>query len=185
MGNWIVGAVANAVIATAYFCISYFVGRGLVETRRWFSNPLALATSLIFFSCAVGHALHLQHLLADVDGARDAHDWHIGAWDLLTAAIGVWYLSLRGRFPALVRGAALFEDMRVRERQALMLNDDVVQGITTAKLAFEMGEHDLGTRTLEQTLTQARGLVDELLGDSAEDRSGKLRRSEHDPITPA
>ena len=185
MSNWIFGAAANAVIATAYLCIAYFVARGLLQTRRWFSNPLALATSMIFFSCAVGHALHLQHLLLDVDGAREAHDWHIGAWDILTAMVGVWYLSLRGRFPALVRGAALFEDMRVREHQALMLNDNVVQGITTAKLAFELGEDELGAETLEQTLEQARRIVNELLGDTEGDRSGKLRRAEADPLTPA
>ncbi|WP_285550763.1 hybrid sensor histidine kinase/response regulator [Actinoplanes regularis] len=36
-------------------------------------------------------------------------------WDLVTAVVAVWYWTLRGRFPALVRGAAVFEDLRLRQ----------------------------------------------------------------------
>ncbi|MEX5635107.1 ATP-binding protein [Parafrankia sp. FMc2] len=47
-------------------------------------------------------------------GLIDIHFLATG-WDVLTATVGVWYWTLRGRFPALVRGAALFEDLRLRE----------------------------------------------------------------------
>jgi two-component system, cell cycle sensor histidine kinase and response regulator CckA len=122
---WQLTALANAVILAAYMAISFAIARGLWQSRQWRNNPLGLATASIFFSCAVHHGSHTVHLLAPYLG-MDAHiglamrhafgqSLHIAGWDVITAALAVWYWTLRGRFPALVRGAAVFEDLRLRQ----------------------------------------------------------------------
>ena len=122
---WQLTALANAVILAAYMAISFAIARGLWRSRQWRNNPLGLATAAIFFSCAVHHGSHSVHLLAPYIG-MDAHiglamrhafgqSLHIAGWDVITAALAVWYWTLRGRFPALVRGAAVFEDLRLRQ----------------------------------------------------------------------
>ncbi len=40
---------------------------------------------------------------------------------------------------SVLRGAQLFEDMKVRERQALEINDNIVQGLSVAKYALDQG----------------------------------------------
>lgn len=169
-----VGAAANAVILFAYSGIAYIIlmgPNGVFRQERWHENVLALFTGLIFVSCAVGHGLHLNHLLepglltSNTAVAREAWDWHLAIWDLLTAGIAVIYFSMRNRFPVLVRGAALFEDMTVRRKQALEIHDNVVQGLATTKLAFELGDDDQGMAELEATLEEARRISSKLLGD--------------------
>ena len=122
---WQLTALANAVILAAYLAISFAIGRGLWRSRQWRNNPLGLATAAIFFSCAVHHGSHTVHLLLpyfgmDVHGGLSMRmafgmDFQAAAWDTVTAVLAVWYWTLRGRFPALVRGAALFEDLRLRQ----------------------------------------------------------------------
>jgi len=121
---WQLTALANAIILVAYLAISFAIGRGLWQSRQWRNNPLGLATAAIFFSCAVHHGSHTVHLLLPYFGGemhagmamRHAFgSFSIAGWDLVTAALAVWYWTLRGRFPALVRGAAVFEDLRLRQ----------------------------------------------------------------------
>ena len=75
--------------------------------------------------------------------------WIVGLTNLAIAAgflaIG-W--SLRGR---------------LLQRQALSLHDDVLQGLVTAKLSFELGETDRGLAALDDTLESARHMVSDLL----------------------
>ena len=76
--------------------------------------------------------------------------------------------------------------LRLREeelnrRQAFELNDSVVQGLATAKLALEMGDYKLGLRVLEQTLTTARSHVGALLSSLSDEeglRPGDLVRND-------
>ncbi|NMO49870.1 response regulator [Actinoplanes sp. TBRC 11911] len=122
---WQLTALANAVILAAYLAISFAIGRGLWRGRQWRNNPLGLATASIFFSCAVHHGSHVVHLMMPYLGS-DMHaglamrmafgmDFQAAGWDTVTAVLAVWYWTLRGRFPALVRGAALFEDLKLRQ----------------------------------------------------------------------
>jgi PAS domain S-box-containing protein len=138
---WQLTALANAVILVAYLAISFAIGRGLWQSRQWRNNPLGLATASIFFSCAVHHGSHVVHLLLPYIG-RDMHagmamrmafgmDFHAAGWDMVTAALAVWYWTLRSRFPALVRGAALFEDLRLRQaaEASLRASEERYRGI--------------------------------------------------------
>jgi signal transduction histidine kinase len=185
---WIVTAVANAIVLAAYLAISLTIATGLARSQQWRSNPLGVATAAIFFTCAVHHGSHTLHMLLPYagigeprgDALREAFSgWHVSAWDVLTAGIGIWYWSLRGRFPALVRGAALFEDIRQRHRQALEIHDNVVQGLATAKLSFELERREDGMRAVEQTLAASRKIITDLLGEEGDERElrpGDFRR---------
>jgi signal transduction histidine kinase len=188
MSTWVFGAIANGVIFVAYLAIAYSIFSGIWQAGQWQQNPLAVATGLIFFTCGVGHGFHLAHLLGpsfgfDLVGGEAARiefgEWHLWAWDGITAGVAVWYWTLRGRFPALVRGAALFEDMRERQRQALEIHDNVVQGLVKTKLALDLGRTEGGGKEVEETLEASRKIIRELLGEPGSEPElgpGELRR---------
>ena len=53
-----------------------------------------------------------------------------------------------------------------RQQHALDLNDTVVQGLATAKLALDLGKLELAGQAVEKTLARAKRLVSSLLGDA-------------------
>lgn len=183
---WQAMAATNAVTAIAYVAISLAILTGILVDGQWRRNPLAAATAAIFFTCAVHHGTHAVHLLLPTFGLESEHglamrrafnDWHAVSWDFAAAGVALWYWTLRSRFPALVRGAAVFEDLRERQRHAVQLNDDVVQRLAAAKMQFEFGDHEAGMRSLEAGLVRAKDMITELLGDDARSISpGALRR---------
>ena len=89
--------------------------------------------------------------------------WIVGLVSNLTIAAGFLAIgwTLRGR---------------IRQRQALSIHDDVLQGLVTAKLRFELGDPEEGLVALDQTLESARHLVSELL-DGPRVTPGHLRRT--------
>lgn len=89
--------------------------------------------------------------------------WIVGLLSNLTIAAGFLAIgwTLRGR---------------LRQRQALSIHDDVLQGLVTAKLSFELGDPDQGLEMLDQTLEAARHLVSDLL-DGPRLTGGHLRRA--------
>jgi hypothetical protein len=110
---------------------------------------------------------------------RGAFDWHTAAWDLVTAAVGVYYLTLRGSYASVLRGAQMFEDMKVRQRQALEINDNIVQGLTVAKYELDRGKDEQTREAIEHTLRKARVLITDLLGERGTEVGlgpGDLRR---------
>ena len=174
MGWWQVGAIANAIILCAYLAIALNLVRSFQRHGGWRANPMAVATAGIFFTAAVHHGLHpVQQLLGaggELGGGaslRRAFDgWGVALWDVVTAAVALWYWAVRNRLPAVLGRASLFGAADERERQALEIHDNVVQGVATAKMAFELEDHDRGLRALDQTLTSARRIITELLDDS-------------------
>lgn len=67
----------------------------------------------------------------------------------------------------------------MRRREALELNDHVVQGLVVAKASFELGDVDGGRKALDATLGRAKSLVSDLLGQDhaeAEAQPGSLVR---------
>lgn len=59
-------------------------------------------------------------------------------------------------------------------REAIEINDSIVQGMAAAKWSLESGQTDLGLRTLETTLSQAQDLVSGLIN-----RADMGSRAEH------
>jgi signal transduction histidine kinase len=172
---WEVAAGANAVIAVAYVMISLAIIGPLVRERQLRSNPLGSATAMIFFTCAVHHGTHSIHLIGPTLGfdeeagnaLRDAFaSWHVGFWDGFSAVVAVWYWTLRTSYGPLMRGAKLFEDMKERQRQALEINDNIVQGLAVAKMALELDEREKSKQALEGALASASSIITDLLGQA-------------------
>ena len=186
--TWEISAAANAVIGIAYLVIAYIIIGGLVRTNQLTSNKLGLATGLIFLTCGVHHGTYSFHMLIPLFGIHDQQaldlraSWHWPsvAWDIVGAAVALYYLSLRGSYASVLRGAQLFEDMKVRERQALEINDNIVQGLSVAKYALDQGRDQQSKAAVEETLKKARTIITELLGEEESEVAlgpGELRRA--------
>jgi integral membrane sensor domain MASE1 len=66
-----------------------------------------------------------------------------------------------------------------RTREALEINDNIVQGLTVAQYAARAGQHDLAESAIENTLGEGRSMIGELVADLPPDtltRPGALRR---------
>ena len=67
---------------------------------------------------------------------------------------------------------------RAQRKQALDLNDAVVQGLASAKMALELNEHERGLENVTKTLISAQLIVTQLLDESGRVDPGDLVRSE-------
>lgn len=186
---WQAGVAANVAIAMAYLLIAGAIMVPLVRTKQVRSNQLGTATAAIFFTCAVHHGSHSVHMLLPIFNVEDQHglaareafgDWHLVAWDFVGAGVAVYYWSLRRTYGALMRGATLFEDLKEKQRQALEINDNIVQGLVVAETALAFEQHDLSKEALAATLVSARQIISDLLGEANSETRlgpGDLRRS--------
>jgi hypothetical protein len=183
---WQIGLWANAVVAVAYLLIVVAVLRPLVRDHQLRQNLLGAATAAIFLTCAVHHGGHVVHMLLPSGGVeraqglalRASYDWEAAVWDVVTAAVGVYYWTLRRAYAQMVRGAALFEDMRQREREALELNDAVLQGMVVARMALDLNQQDRAERALDASIKSASRIISELLGPQTVRAESGLLRSE-------
>jgi len=187
---WQVSAAANAVIAAAYFLITLAIAVPLARSHQLRSNPLGAATAAIFFTCAVHHGSHSVHMVLPSLGIddprglafRDAWDWPLASWDVIGAAVAVYYWSLRRNYSSLMQGAKLFDDLRQREQQALELNDSVLQGLVVAKLALDLDQPDRAQTALTTAIDSASRMITDLLG--SEHHSMRLLRSAPAGVSP-
>lgn len=169
---WVTGAISNAIVAVAYLLIAVAIVRPLVASGQLRSNPLGAATAAIFLTCSVHHGGHTVHMLLPYVGIgeraglamREAFDWQMASWDVLSAGVGVYYWTLRRTYAALMHGAKLFEDLQQREQQALELNDEVLQGIVVAKMALDLGDQKRANEALETSIAAASRIITDLLG---------------------
>ncbi len=186
---WQIGAAANAVIMVTYFGVSWVILRSLVRSGQLRDNKLGTATGVIFFTCGVGHGIHIAHLLLPAIGierqvglaARASFEWHIASWDLLTAGVAVFYWSLRRIYGPLMSGAKLFEDLKEKQRQALEINDRIVQGLVVAQAALAYDQRERSEEALDRALVSARHLISDLLTQTTDEkglRPGDLVRGE-------
>jgi hypothetical protein len=173
---WQVTAAANGVIMLAYSLIAAAILVALVRTGQVRTNLLGTATSAIFFTCAVHHGSHTLHMLAPYlhlevkEGLamRQAMGWHAAVWDVLSAAVAVFYWSLRGKYGALLQhGPALFTDLKAGQRSALEINDNIVQGLALAQYRYESGQPELAHQAVVKTLAAARTMMSDLVDAGA------------------
>ncbi len=76
-------------------------------------------------------------------------------------------------------------EMHQRRRQALEINDNVVQGLTTALFSLDEEDHERARDYLSRTLASARNMMDDLLEPSGQNlRPGDLVRSTATAIGP-
>ena len=169
---WQVAGFANGIIAVAYILIASAIFVPLVRSRQLRSNPLGVATGAIFLTCAVHHGAHAVALYGPSIGLSNAHGemmrhswpWYLAVWDVLSAAVGVYYWTLRRTYGELMKGAMLFQDMKERQRQAMEINDNIVQGLVVAKMALELDERETSQAALSGALSSASAIISELLG---------------------
>ena len=169
---WTIGLVSNVVIMVAYLLISLAIVVPLARSRQLRTNRLGAATAAIFFTCAVHHGAHAVHMLLPSFGIdetqglalRAAWGWPLAIWDVVGAAVGVYYWSLRRSYSSLMQGAKLFEDLRQREQQALEINDNVLQGLVVAKMALDLDDVAKADRALTSAIDSASRMITQLLG---------------------
>ncbi|MCZ4498696.1 MAG: hypothetical protein JWQ74_1249 [Marmoricola sp.] len=176
--SWQVGMVCNAVIMVAYLLITLAIVIPLARGHQLRSNPLGAATGAIFFTCSVHHGAHALHMLLPAFGVGDtqglamrtAWGWPLATWDVVGALVAVYYWTLRRNYGSLMHGAQLFEDFRQRERQALELNDTVLQGLVVAKMALDLDQPDKSQEALASSIAAASRIITDLLGASPDGR---------------
>ncbi len=186
---WQTAAAANLIVAVAYVLISGAIIVPLMRSRQLGSNLLGTATAAIFMTCAVHHGAHAVHMFLPSVGVEDHvglaaraafGEWHVVSWDVFTAGVGVYYWTLRRTYGALMRGASLFEDLKEKQRQALEINDNIVQGLVVAETALAFDQHQLSREALASTLVSARQIISDLLGEANSETRlgpGDLRRT--------
>jgi two-component system cell cycle sensor histidine kinase/response regulator CckA len=110
--------LANVIIMIAYAAIMVSIVVPVHRAGQLGSNKLATATAMIFFSCAVGHGFHavmawqmLEALdSAHVHGAAPGWSSASAVWDACTAAVGVYYWTLRRGYGVLLQKGAIYVD---------------------------------------------------------------------------
>lgn len=187
--SWMVTALANGVMVVIYALVAIEMIRAIIDGKQLRSNPLLTATAAVFVTCTLGHGDHLAHVLSGAlmgDTATAAaakaefSDVRLVVWDAFTALTALYFYTLRSRFAIVYRGAALCEDMAQREKQAMEMHDDIVQGLAQAKMALDLGRRDEGRAAVEATLKASRRIMTELLGDEGTELAlgpGDLRRN--------
>jgi two-component system cell cycle sensor histidine kinase/response regulator CckA len=110
--------LANVVITVAYAAIMVSIVVPVHRAGQLRSNKLATTTALIFFSCAVGHGFHAVMALQTLGGPAAHHvlpgslswSWSSAIWDAGTAAVGIYYWSLRRGYGVLLQQGAIYVD---------------------------------------------------------------------------
>jgi PAS domain S-box-containing protein len=106
-----------------------------------------------------------------------SHGWLVGSSAPLVGENG----QLLGAISVFVDVTSLKQAGSDNQRRALEINDDVVQGVTAARLALELDRREEARESLTDALAAARKVVNDLLGDPVEGgalRPGGLRRRE-------
>lgn len=189
---WTTGTVANAVVAVAYLLISAAIVLPLLRTRQLGTNRLGTATAAIFFTCAIHHGAHTVHMLlpyvglAEAQGlaTRSTYSAPTAFWDVVSAVVGIYYWTLRRTYRSLMEGAQLFQDMQQREKQALELNDNVLQGLVVAKLALDLGERDKAYAAVEGAIGSASAMITQMLGVPEQRQRHSLVRDRAADVVP-
>lgn len=182
---WILGAAMNLVMLVTFAAIATFLWRAIIDGGQLTSNPLLTGMALIFTTCSIGHALHLEHTLLPIYmpllGIGDVyHAVTFGHWarvamsdpalvamDISSAAAAVWYLTTRHRHGELFEGAELAEDLRVKEEEARWMHDSVVQTCARALMHVDLGEDEEAIEAIEESIDEAKTIVDQFLEDGA------------------
>jgi len=176
MESWQIGLIGNTVIMVAYLLITLAIVVPLARSHQLRTNPLGAATGAIFFTCSIHHGAHALHMVLPSLGFTDpqglamraAWGWPLAIWDVIGALVAAYYWTLRRNYSSLMHGAQLFEDLRARERQALELNDSVLQGLVVAKMALDLNQPDRSQEALTSSISAASRIITDLLGRGQE-----------------
>jgi two-component system cell cycle sensor histidine kinase/response regulator CckA len=176
--------VGNLVIMVAYAAITVAIVVPVARAGQLRSNKLAVATALIFFSCAVGHGLHAlltyRAVLNDsrMPGMSMSVPWWSAGWDLFTAAVGVFYWTLRRSYGVLLGKGAIYidpwgqrrlDEADARERAA---HDVAESHRATLAAVVESTDDAIIGATLDGMVTAWNGGAERLFGYAANEIIG-------------
>lgn len=158
---WEVEAFANVTISLAMFTIAALIIVPLARTHQLRRNTLAVAAAAVFFCAAVGRAFAAASpFVALAFGGNEVavtglgYWWRAG-WNLLTAAVAVYYLVLRRRYARQLVGAPLFNDLvhvqHVRELE--------VEQAKSAARAQAEAERDSSARMLRSIIDNDQSAI--------------------------
>ena len=141
-------------------------------------DDLAAARPILLEAFALGRSFETEYRIDCADGATA---WVyvrgqpiVDAFGRSQGMTGIYQdVSERRRAE---RDRRLLSEAQLRQMQAREINDEIVQRLVVAQLAFELGEPDRATDALQSTLATARSLVTGLLGEGPVE-PGSLRRS--------
>jgi hypothetical protein len=171
--GWMIASIMNVIMVIAYAWIAFVMFKGIQQGGQWLTNPLAVAVFVIFAVCTVGHGAHIIHAIEPMLGIDDPvgaatrqamSDPTLWGWEIVTACVAVWYLSMRGRLHIVHLGSALCEDLVARQRQAQEIQLTVTAGVRRAKEAFEAGDRETAAKELDAALASSKSIITKLLG---------------------
>ncbi len=110
--------LGNLVIMFAYAAIVMAIVVPVARARQLWSNKLATATAMIFFSCAVGHGLHAYMAIRGHTHLDGSWLWPSAIWDTFTAVVGVYYWTLRRSYKVLLQQGSIFSSPGEQHRLA-------------------------------------------------------------------
>ena len=155
---WQLTAAAHGVVLVAYALVSAAILRGLVRPRQVRANALGTATAAVFLTGAVHHGSYALDVLARHEPAG----WAPAAWGVLAAAAALCYWSLRRSY-----GRLMPADLKARRRDALEINDNIVQGLAVAQYRYESGDPEAAHEAVVATLAKARRMMSDLVDPTA------------------
>ena len=180
--------LGNILIMVAYAAISAAIVVPVSRAGQLRTNKLATATAMIFFSCAVGHGFHAAMAYRTVMQVPDAHampmdslgwSWAAAVWDVFTAAVGVYYWTLRRGYGVLLGKGAIYVDpwgqRRLDEADA---RERAAREIAEAQRAIlatlvEHTDDAVAGLTPEGIITAWNGGAERIFGYTAEEVVGK------------
>ena len=184
--------LGNLVIMSAYAAITVAIVVPLARAGQLRSNKLAAATALIFFSCAVGHGLHALMAfrtsrevsmpgmaMPGMSMAASSHSWWSAGWDLFTAAVGVYYWTLRRGYGVLLGKGAIYidpwgqrrlDEAGARERAA---QDAAENHRATLAAVVEFSDDAIVGATVGGTVTAWNAGAERLFGYAADEMIGR------------
>jgi signal transduction histidine kinase len=132
------------LLAIAYV-VAHHALFGLIDPSAVFNHPAALANPVKW---AIIHGLFI-----------------LGA---SVAGLTVWKQNERLR-SSYQEAAVRLAEAESHQREALELNDNVLQNLVIAEFAFEMGMDDRGRKAMKKSLSETQKIVSELLEKSVEE----------------
>lgn len=180
----IVLAVAGLLFA-AVFSLRFFTGNVADAYSMFYTFPVALVATYFGLRAGASAGLLAVGLVVlwgvaqDVD--LDPLGWSSRIVPLLL--LGVLLGEATDRMRRTEEERRTLEAAALLHREAIEINDSLVQGMAAAKWALEAGSLDVGLRTLDDTIARAHDLVSGLIRRA--DMGGRTERLEATTTAPS